>query len=56
MTAGSPRKQTNGQTTGDIFELAKSVDLWKSLFGGSGLVAMELGCDYGDLASILAII
>ena len=33
----------------------QSVDLWRSARGDNGRVAMELGCDYGDLGSILSV-
>ncbi len=35
--------------------LEKSVDSQEITCGDSGLVAMELGCDYGDLGSILGV-
>ena len=33
----------------------QSVDLWRRPRGDKGRVAMELGCDYGDLSSILSV-
>ncbi len=55
MTAGSPREQAKEPTAGNLVGLKSDVDSKKTLCGGNGLVAMELGYNYADSGSILTI-
>ncbi len=48
MTDGSPREQTAGSLVG----LKEKVRFKKTSCGSNGLVALKLGCDYGDSSSI----
>ncbi len=49
--AGRPRERKNEQTSGNLVGVEKDVDSRKTPCGGNGLVAMELGYDYGHSSS-----
>ena len=53
VPAWSPREKTFWQTTGNLVRLREDVSSKKISRGYSGLVAMELGCDYGHSSFIL---